>query len=117
VLVLGDMRELGPRSDAMHRESGRRVGPRVDVLWCVGGEARAAYEAAVEAGLHPEQVFWSPDVETALREPAVSFERGDFVLFKASRGMALERLAEGLLAARRAPAAERRDEEAGQRVS
>ena len=127
VLVLGDMRELGPRSDAMHRESGRRLASQVDVLWCVGGEARAAYEAAVESGMHPEQVFWSPDVETALREPAISFGTDDFVLFKASRGMALERLAAGLLredamGARRdataATAAAQSDEQkAGQRVS
>jgi len=97
VLVLGDMRELGPQSDTMHRECGRRVSPMVDVLWCIGGEARAAYEAAVEAGHHPEQVFWSPDVDSALREPAVDLGKEDLVLFKASRGMALERLADGLL--------------------
>jgi len=69
----------------------------------------------VAAGAHPEQVFWSPDVETALREPAVELGAEDFVLFKASRGMALERLAEGLLAHGR-QAASREDEATRQRV-
>ncbi len=101
VLVLGDMRELGPRAEALHRECGRRVAPNVDVLWCVGHQARASYDAALQAGLHPEQAFWSPDVETALREPLVTLGRTDFALFKASRGMALERLAAGLLGRRR----------------
>jgi UDP-N-acetylmuramoyl-tripeptide--D-alanyl-D-alanine ligase len=119
ILILGDMRELGPRSDAMHRDCGRRLASRVDVLWCVGGEARAAYEAAVEAGMHPEQVFWSQDVETAVRQPAVTFRADDdLVLFKASRGMALEQMAEGLLgkqAVGRSPVGE--DAKTGQRVS
>ena len=101
VLVFGDMRELGPRSDALHRACGRSVSPRVDVLWCVGGEARATYEAAVEAGHDPERVFWSPDVAAALRAPPVTLGKDDLVLFKASRGMALERLAAGLLGKRR----------------
>ncbi len=119
VLVFGDMQELGPRSDAMHRDCGRRLATRVDVLWCIGSEARAAYEAAAGAGLHPEQVFWSPDVETSLREPAVTLGETDFVLFKASRGMALERVAEGLLGKERRspPAASRQGKATGQRVN
>ena len=119
ILVLGDMRELGPRADALHRECGRELARRVDVLWCVGSEARAAYEAAIEAGLHPEQAFWSADVEDALREPAVHPAEGDLVLFKASRGVALERLAEGLFPtrARRARAAGTTSAAERQRVS
>jgi len=101
VLVMGDMRELGPKSESMHRGCGREIAASVDVLWCVGPESRATYEGALSAGLHPEQVFWSPDVETALREPLVELGEGDLALFKASRTLRLERLATGLARARR----------------
>jgi UDP-N-acetylmuramoyl-tripeptide--D-alanyl-D-alanine ligase len=105
VLVAGDMLELGPRAADFHREAGRRLAPRVDVLWCVGPASRAMFEGALEAGLHPENAFWSPTVEEALADPAVAPTRGDVVLLKASRGMRLERLADTLRRARPAVAA------------
>jgi UDP-N-acetylmuramoyl-tripeptide--D-alanyl-D-alanine ligase len=96
VLVVGDMLELGARSAELHREAGRDLAKRVDVLWCVGPASRETREGALEAGLHPENVFWSPTVEQAMAEPAVAPTRGDVVLVKASRGMRLERLADTL---------------------
>lgn len=96
VLVVGDMLELGPRSAELHRAAGRGIAGRVDVLWCVGTASRETMEGAVEAGLHPENAFWSPTVEQAMAEPAVAPTRGDVVLLKASRGMRLERLADTL---------------------
>jgi UDP-N-acetylmuramoyl-tripeptide--D-alanyl-D-alanine ligase len=109
VLVVGDMLELGPRTAELHREAGRRMASRVDVLWCIGTASRDTMSGAVEAGLHPENAFWSPTVEHAMSEPLVAPTRGDVVLVKASRGMRLERLAETLRRTRTnvtAPAAE-----------
>ena len=60
-----------------------------------------ALVGAIEAGLHPENAFWSPTVEKAMAEAAVAPARGDVVLLKASRGMRLERLAETLKRSRR----------------
>ncbi len=114
VLVLGDMNELGAQSTELHQQAGRDVATRVDVLWCIGPRSRAAYEGARAAGMHPEQVFWSPDVETALRHPAVRVGKRDMVLLKASRAMALERMAPAL--GRRRPAA-RRTSRAAERVT
>lgn len=96
VVVLGDMLELGQHSERLHRESGARLARTTDVLWCVGTESKAAAEAAVEAGLHPEQVFWSATTEQATQDRHVALGAGDAVLFKGSRAMGLERLANWL---------------------
>jgi UDP-N-acetylmuramoyl-tripeptide--D-alanyl-D-alanine ligase len=96
ILVVGDMLELGDRSAALHREAGRKIGSRVDVLWCVGENSRETMAGAIEAGLHPENAFWSATTEEAMAGSLVSPSRGDVVLVKGSRGMRLERLAETL---------------------
>ena len=104
ILVAGDMLELGPRSEAFHREAGRRIGARVDALWCVGQSARHLLEGALEAGLPQESAFWSATVDEAIAAPRVCPRRGDVALLKASRGMRLERLADTLRRARPAVA-------------
>lgn len=96
VVIVGDMLELGQHSERLHREAGKRLVGRTDVLWCVGRESRVTAEAAREAGLHPEQVFWSATTEQATQDRHVTLGRGDAVLFKGSRAMGLERLANWL---------------------
>jgi len=94
--VLGDMLELGAESAAEHREIGAlaaRVG--VDHLVAVGGFAADLASGAAEGGV-PSQVAQS-------REEAASIAAdwllpADVVLVKASRGLALEHVAEVLLA-------------------
>jgi UDP-N-acetylmuramoyl-tripeptide--D-alanyl-D-alanine ligase len=91
VAVLGDMLELGDQSERLHAEVGERCGHgRVDVLWAIGPRSRVTADAARRAGV--KQVFWSPDTETALRDMSFLPRSRDVVLFKASRGMRLERL-------------------------
>ncbi len=112
VLILGDMLELGARSREYHEQAGRDVVHQTDVLWCIGDQARAAYDGALAVGMHPDQVFWSPTAEDAIRDPAVELVRGDVVLLKASRGLKLERLADVLrrqISARMTAAAETAD--------
>lgn len=94
VLVVGDMCELGAASPAIHERMGRRVAGQFDVLWCVGKDARHLYEGALAAGTHPDQAFWSPTPEEAIDRPLVELVPGDHVLFKASRTLRLERLAD-----------------------
>jgi len=101
VVVLGDMLELGQHSERLHREAGTGLAERADVLWCVGPESKAAAEAAREAGMHPEQVFWSPTTAHAVEELHVTLDEGDAVLFKGSRAMGLEALADALRATQR----------------
>ncbi|HEY8416928.1 MAG TPA: UDP-N-acetylmuramoyl-tripeptide--D-alanyl-D-alanine ligase [Limnochordales bacterium] len=97
--VLGDMLELGPLSDAAHREVGRRAAAAgVDHLVAVGRWAETVCAAAVDAGLPPERAEALPDAQAAAARVAALVRPGDVVLVKASRGLKLERVAEALLA-------------------
>ncbi len=97
VLVLGEMLELGPGSDDLHREVGRLIAhSRIDLLITVGAKARAAAEGALEAGLAPAAVVHLSDADEALSRAPEWVQRGDVVLVKASRALALERLVETL---------------------
>jgi UDP-N-acetylmuramoyl-tripeptide--D-alanyl-D-alanine ligase len=97
--VLGEMRELGPTSELLHREVGEYAALQgVDVVVAVGPES-----AAIAAGARTTPGWRGVAVDTAGREAALAWVRnnvtaGDVVLVKASRGAGLEVLAEGLLA-------------------
>ncbi|MEM6991578.1 MAG: UDP-N-acetylmuramoyl-tripeptide--D-alanyl-D-alanine ligase [Myxococcota bacterium] len=98
VAVLGDMLELGPTEEALHREAGELCAAvKLDRLVTVGGRARWAAEAAREQGL--DVVHAEDDVEQAARavRDALGTEPGA-VLVKASRGMKLERVVASLTA-------------------
>ena len=91
IAVLGDMLELGPEDLWWHRDAGRYAAARTDRLVCVGSRARAIGEGAVETGLSAEAVSFvdSPEEAAVLLDPLLA--PGDAVLFKASRGIGLDR--------------------------
>ncbi|MFM8979077.1 MAG: UDP-N-acetylmuramoyl-tripeptide--D-alanyl-D-alanine ligase [Planctomycetia bacterium] len=95
VAVLGEMLELGTESERHHRALGRKVaGARVDLLWAIGPSAAMVAEEAVRAGMPAGQVRHHASTADALAELAFEPRAGDTWLFKASRGMALERVLE-----------------------
>ncbi len=112
VAVLGDMLELGGLSDEAHREVGRqaaRLG--LDHLVAVGPKAALLAEAAVEEGLDPGKVEHLADRRAAAAAALRALVPGDVVLVKGSRGMRLEEVVAGLVAALSgAPAAGGREE-------
>ena len=91
IAVLGDMLELGPEERWWHRETGKYAVGRADRLLCVGPRASAIGEGAIEAGFASAGVTLARDPEeaAALLEPMLA--AGDAVLFKASRGVGLDR--------------------------
>jgi UDP-N-acetylmuramoyl-tripeptide--D-alanyl-D-alanine ligase len=97
VAVLGEMLELGETSDEQHAEVGAHAaGLGVDVLVTVGPAA-----AAISDGARRTPGWTGEAVPTAGREQAADWLRHnvgarDVVLVKASRGAALERLADAL---------------------
>ena len=92
IVVAGEMLELGPAADAMHRESGQNMAKRgIDRLLGVRGLAKSMVEAAVEAGVNAEFVNTPQEAADWLRREVKS---GDVVLLKASRGVRLERALE-----------------------
>lgn len=97
VAVLGEMRELGPTAYDEHVGVGRAAAALgVDVVVTVGAEA-----AGIAAGVG-SQGSRSEAIVTAGRDEALAWVRenvagADVVLVKASRGVALEVIADGLL--------------------
>jgi len=98
--VLGDMRELGDYTRAGHEEVGRHVASlRIDKVFWKGEEAGAvaAGLAAAGGGAALERF----EDAAALLSAVLSIIRpGDAVLVKGSRAIELDRLVEGIVAAR-----------------
>jgi len=89
IVVAGEMLELGPEGAALHGACGRRMAARgVDVVIGVRGLAEALVEGATEGGATALFVA-TPEEAGAWAKANVA--AGDAVLFKASRGVRLER--------------------------
>jgi len=96
VYVLGSMLELGQESEAAHRAMGESAGASgADALFFYGSEARPAFDAARLAGFRG-LVLFETSFDRLLAALRAYVAPGDLVLLKASRGMALERVAEAL---------------------
>lgn len=89
IAVLGDMLELGAISEEAHKNAGLLAARnKIDVLMTYGELSQATAERALECGVPVVKSFLD---KTELADTLVSFlQEGDAVLFKASRGMALE---------------------------
>ena len=92
IVVAGEMLELGPTAEQLHRECGiYMAGSKVDFLLGVRGLAKPMVEAASYAGLAAEFVSTPEEAgEWLARET----RDGDVVLMKASRGVKLEKALE-----------------------
>lgn len=91
IAVLGDMRELGPMEKRFHLE----IGPylffkKIDILITVGFLGSLIGEGFKVAGGELRQVYSCTDTKEAADVLKKLLERGDTVLFKASRAMGLE---------------------------
>ena len=97
VAVVGDMLELGPRAEAFHREIGRDVAARrLGLVVGVGRLGRVIVDAAREAGMADANLLAYADAAAAGRELAAHLRENDVVLFKASRGIGLEKAIESV---------------------
>ncbi len=90
IAVLGEMLELGPESEALHRSVGERAPGCVDLLVPLGDGARPIGEGALGAGMPPQRVRALPDFDAALEVLPSLLRAGDVVLFKASRGLGMD---------------------------
>ncbi len=92
VAIIGEMRELGPRSPVFHAEAGRNLASRVQKLLCVQGDAASIAEAAKKAGMASSDVAFAATVEDAAAMMASILEPGDALFVKGSRGVQLDML-------------------------
>jgi UDP-N-acetylmuramoyl-tripeptide--D-alanyl-D-alanine ligase len=98
IVVAGEMLELGPAGEELHRRSGQHIaGKKIDVLLGVRGQAQAMVEAAQQAGMRADFVATPEEAgEWLARET----RDGDAVLLKASRGVKLEKAMETVVSLR-----------------
>jgi len=90
------MLELGESSDEGHRVVGEAAARTLDWLVVVGDGAAGIAEGAVAAGMGLARVIRVRDAEAALESVVPRLRDGDVVLVKASRGIGLERVVDGL---------------------
>ena len=96
--VLGDMLELGAMSSAEHANLGRFGGPSgVSWLIAVGRHAQDVVDAAIDAGLPAERAVIASSKPEATQRVLDGLAPADVVLVKASRGLALDTVAEEIL--------------------
>ena len=95
IVVAGEMLELGPSGEELHRRSGRHMARKgIDILIGVRGLAQPMVQAASSAGMRAEFVATPEEAgEWLARET----REGDVVLLKASRGVKLERALEAVI--------------------
>jgi UDP-N-acetylmuramoyl-tripeptide--D-alanyl-D-alanine ligase len=92
IVIAGEMLELGPQGEQMHRECGRHIAQqRIDCLIGVRGLAKAMVEAGKEEGLRAEFLATPEEAGGWLGDNA---RDGDLILLKASRGVKLEKALE-----------------------
>ena len=92
LVVAGEMLELGPQGEEMHRECGRHIARRkIDLLLGVRGLAQAMVANAREAGVSADFVSSAEEAGAWLR---TNTRDGDVILLKASRGVKLEKALE-----------------------
>ena len=97
IAVLGDMLELGDVKWAEHYKIGRIAAENADAVYAYGPNANRVTGGAITGGLNPAFARTFDNHE----EMAVALKRlakpGDVFLFKASRGMHLEKVLEAFL--------------------
>lgn len=90
--VLGEMRELGPAAAAAHQQVGRSAaGLDLSALIVVGALGQEIARGAREKGLAEERIKAVSLPEEAGAQLSGLVKKGDVVLFKASRGVHLEK--------------------------
>ena len=91
VAILGDMRELGQASAALHRQIGAFAAERCALVIACGLEAKPLAEGA------GKDAPWFATVEELVAALPDLIHDGDAVLVKASRAMGFERVTEALM--------------------
>jgi UDP-N-acetylmuramoyl-tripeptide--D-alanyl-D-alanine ligase len=88
IAVLGEMLEMGEWAEKLHRDVGAYAA-RADVVIGIRGAAAHLVDAARDAGLRGEALFFDDPAEAGAAARAIA-RPGDVVLFKGSRGTRVE---------------------------
>jgi len=93
VAVLGDMLELGREAGKRHYELGQEIARgEVDRLYLLGQFAAQVKEGALEEGMDDERVRVGKNHRDLARMIQRQTKSGDWLLFKGSRGIGMEKV-------------------------
>ncbi|MFN9069148.1 MAG: Mur ligase family protein, partial [Bdellovibrionales bacterium] len=91
--VFGQMKELGELSSQFHEQLGRTVASAQFEKVFFYGDDHASFTRGLEAGGHKGDSYIAPEFSESLaKNLSKDLKSGDFVAFKASRGLRLERM-------------------------
>lgn len=95
-LVMGDMRELGPQADTLHREIGQKAAAcGISYLYATGDHAADAADGAAAGGMAAARIATGSQ-EQLLAVLSERLTAGGWVLLKGSRAMGMERMISGI---------------------
>jgi UDP-N-acetylmuramoyl-tripeptide--D-alanyl-D-alanine ligase len=98
VVVIGDMLELGAQAQSLHRKVGARAARSgICRLYAYGEFAAEVSAGAQDQGMQPTDTFEGTHDEI-VEDLKNWLQPGDWLLVKGSRGMAMEKVVEGLKA-------------------
>jgi UDP-N-acetylmuramoyl-tripeptide--D-alanyl-D-alanine ligase len=93
ILILGDMLELGAKSENYHRKIGKYLGgKKIDEIYCLGEDSRFIIEELKKLPPNGIKYHFFDTYEDTVQQLRQTLEPDDVVLLKGSRGMALENI-------------------------
>lgn len=97
VAVLGDMLELGDCTQAEHYKIGRIAAEKADMVFAYGPHADRVRDGTITGGMPDDKGMAFETQEELVKALRNAVRPGDVLLFKASRGMHLERALDAFL--------------------
>ncbi len=97
IAVLGDMLELGNKTEEGHRRIGREAAQKVDILFAVGQRSIFTADEARKQGLNKDKVFEFSQSEDAAIPVQETIQKGDIILIKGSRGIQMEKITKEIM--------------------
>ena len=99
-VILGDMLELGERSEEWHEEIGALLANTdIQDLFLKGSLTKALAAGAIRMGFPAERIAFFDDPQQVVSSLRSRLKKGDWVLIKGSRKMKMEAVAENMIAA------------------
>jgi len=95
-VALGDMLELGGDEEELHRQLGILAAQVANRLYLCGELTANTAAGALSAGMSPDAIIRTDSYQEIVNDVLARAKEGDFVLVKGSRGMRMEKVADGI---------------------
>ncbi len=92
IAVLGDMMELGVKTESGHRTVGKKAAEIADLIFTVGSRARFIADEAKQNGFSKDKILEFSKAEDAGLPLQQEMQKADIILIKGSRSMRMEKI-------------------------